>query len=686
MTILQGDIKLVKSLVMDDVPEGGGAPSSSVVIDGASNEIFSDVSNSDRVVGRVSARKLHLSIQSHDTDTYLGANLIVATPPPDPNVAITIFAGTVFEKRADAMNRLEAYLGVGVNYAGFLYGNHIQGQRSVQILQRTDERPSIGATLVLTKLEGAAGEYKQYVRITEAATALRTFTDANGDYTRYVLSLKISDPLLVDFPGFDAARSEPSKAATSLATKVSESIVTDAAQYQGVVALQEAAAIGDFTIKAETIFSQLVPSAQIETPIADARTNQVSAVPVPAGAAVTRNIAVAVNSNGTGTGYIGGAVVPGSMRATTNWGVIHIDKGGVIYDQANNAPLGTVDYENGIIYYSAGIGTSGVVAPVYTYTPAAVPQSVNQSAGFRVTSENRSLSYVRTMEPPPAPGTLSISYSVAGRWYVLRDDGTGALRGVSSAYGAGVVNFSTGTVQVTLGALPDVGSAIIFQWVESKTAPTTAIDVLSGGFFWPFNTSGAVSVDAGSEAIKPGTLSIAWTSGSTSYLVVDNGLGGLVTSGVNGGTGTVDYAKGVFKLQPAIVPVVGTSMVVSFNRTAKATSTLVLASGAGSLGVTGIKPGSFACVLTGQMRGQYLANPIVNWGPAASYRIADDGVGGLDVLIGTARVHVGTINYAAGTIAITANTVIPTAAAAQLLGFDNVFIASNDALAMFVQS
>ena len=681
MTILQSDIKLVKSQVMDDVPEGGGPPSSAVVIDGASNEIFADVSNSDRVIGRVSARKVHLSIQSHDTDTYLGANLLVATPPNDPNVSITIFAGTVFETRAQAINRLEAYLGTGVNYAGFLYGNHIQGQRSLQILQRTDELPPIGGTLVLTKLEGFSGEYKQYVRITEATVVLRTFTDAQGDYTRYVLTLKLSDPLLVDFAGFDVTRAEPTKAQTALATKISESIVTDAAKYQGVVELEEEALIGDFTIKAETIFTQLVPSAQIETAIADARTNQVSAVPVAVGGPISRTVTMVVANAGTGSGYIGGAILPGTLRGAPNWGAIHTDKNGVIYDQTGTA-LGTVDYENGLVTYTAGIGNSGSVAIPYTYTPAAVPPTVNESMGFTITTENRSQVFVRTLASPPTPGTLNVSYSVAGRWYVLRDDGTGALRGATSAYGAGVVNFATGTVSVTLGALPDVDSAVIFQWVNATVTETNNVSILAGGkFFWPVNSTGNVSLTNGSEAIKPGTVTISWTVGSLRTLT-DNGAGLLTGYG----TGFVNYAKGTIMLQPESLPPKGTIISVSFNRTAKVASTVSVASGSGSFGTTNIKPGSISLVVPGQLRGQYLGNSIVNWGAASSYRLVDDGVGGLDALIGNTRVHVGTVNYAAGTFLLTANTVVPFASAAQVVAYDNVFIADDNVLGMFTST
>ena len=55
MTILAGDIKLVASQVMDDVAEGGGAPTSTVIADGVSNAIFNDISEVDRAMGRVAS-------------------------------------------------------------------------------------------------------------------------------------------------------------------------------------------------------------------------------------------------------------------------------------------------------------------------------------------------------------------------------------------------------------------------------------------------------------------------------------------------------------------------------------------------------------------------------------------------------------------------------------------------------
>ena len=53
MPILTGDVKLVASQVMNDVEEGGGAPTSTEIVDGTSNALFNDISELDRAGGRV---------------------------------------------------------------------------------------------------------------------------------------------------------------------------------------------------------------------------------------------------------------------------------------------------------------------------------------------------------------------------------------------------------------------------------------------------------------------------------------------------------------------------------------------------------------------------------------------------------------------------------------------------------
>ncbi len=67
--------------------------------------------------------------------------MIVADPPDDPRVSVTIFkTGEVFDQREDAANRVEAYLNKGSLWEGYLFENHITGQRSIQIFQREARR------------------------------------------------------------------------------------------------------------------------------------------------------------------------------------------------------------------------------------------------------------------------------------------------------------------------------------------------------------------------------------------------------------------------------------------------------------------------------------------------------------------------------------------------------------------
>ena len=92
MPIQSGDVKLLKSAVMADVPEGGGAPTGLVIADGVSNAIFPDISELDRAGGRVNLRKSFVQVATDDTDTYFGANVIVAEPPQDERVSVTLFS------------------------------------------------------------------------------------------------------------------------------------------------------------------------------------------------------------------------------------------------------------------------------------------------------------------------------------------------------------------------------------------------------------------------------------------------------------------------------------------------------------------------------------------------------------------------------------------------------------------
>ncbi len=243
MPIQSGDVKLLKSAVMADVPEGGGAPTGITIADGVSNAIFPDISELDRAGGRVNLRKSFVSVQTGDTDTYFGANVIVAEPPQDARVSVTLFStAKTFDTREQAQVRIEAYLNKGPEWAGYLFENHIAGQRVIQLFQRTtDTIPNVGQTLVLIENEGLGTQKEQYVRATSVSVVERTFTYNNDqDYKASVVTVSISDALRYDFTGSPASRTFTRIGSS---TKARDTVVADASTYVGVVPLTHAASV-----------------------------------------------------------------------------------------------------------------------------------------------------------------------------------------------------------------------------------------------------------------------------------------------------------------------------------------------------------------------------------------------------------------------------------------------------------
>jgi len=558
MPILSGDIKLVASKVMDDVLEGGGAPTAVVIQDGVSNAIFPDISELDRAGGRVSLRKLHVTVQTDDRSTYMGSNIIVAEPPEDPNVSVTLFPSSgPFEVRSDATVRVEAYLAKGGEYFGYLYENHIIGQRGLQFFQRPDTPlPSVGMTLVLVEGEDTTAEKAQYVRLTTVDSETRIFYDPiTGDFPALLVNVGISDSLRFSFKGSPASRSYMR---SSTATKVRETLVADAGLYSGVVPLTAAASVGDFTVSGSSVFSQLVPSAQTEVPILDVRTNGLSMALVSSGVTATSLIPHEYPMTGRSR-FIGSPVIPGSINLIHPYygsaGPVVSDTAGKLICQG--AQVGTIDYDNGIVAFTSDpfVNSSGYYLQV-TYTPAVTPDLISDQRAIHVTAESRSLNYVFVIGNPPLPRTLSVSYLAQGRWYVLKDIGDGTLAGTSAAFGVGTVNYETGGVSVTLGALPDVGSSIVVISYSNSTSIAQSNTLLErASFYIPINSDGVISEMPGSKSFSPKNLIINWSVGGTVKNLIDASGAGTLTGN---GTGTINYSAGIVYISPNPLPPPGT--------------------------------------------------------------------------------------------------------------------------------
>lgn len=659
MPILEQDIVFLRSQVMADVPEGGGAASGAIVVDNQSNNVFDDIPELSRIVGEVSLRQVYLAVQTADTDVYRGARVIIGKPPGDPRVSALIFRTDAFDRRVDMQASIESYLARGPRWNGYLYETHIQGQRVIVLLQREGtELPSVGKTLVLVGNEGLGTEYEQYVRITSVATATRDFTISDGSgirsFRRQVVTCGISDALRYDFYGAEATDLDAGAPFEGKA-RVRDTLTADATRYYGAAPLAAAGSVGDISVKASDVYASLVPYAQSETPIVDAKPNQaIDGARAAAGdGAITFDTAAAFDS--THSLYVGGGILPGSLNITG--AAVLFDRAGLVVD-AGNAQVGTVDYVNGVISLVAPASYPGT--KTVTYKLGVDPGTASQSLGIPVTAGNRSSSWAFVLQPIPAAASLRVAYMAGGRWYVLADAGDGALRGADSSYGAGQLNRATGSVIVTCGALPDVDTKIIVTWAPSSTVAGSAPGAARAYF----------EVDL-ARPVSPGTLTVSWNDGAAVGSVTDN-AGTLAGDGVGG----IDYESGRFRLSPDVLPGPGATFTVALSDAGAGHNTALALTDSGSTLTgalqAGVAPGSLALTVTVShtFGGELFAPPATG-----TYTVVDE-AGALKVVMGdgTRSAAVGAINYATGAISL--NKSIPGFVARAFRHFIKVVVAA----------
>lgn len=584
MPIQEQNIVFVESQVMDDVPEGGGAATGSVIADGVMNNIFEDVSDLDRAYGRFSLRKIFLAVRTLDRDLFGGAKTVVTALPTDDALSYTLFSSNdPFDTRSEAADRVASYLYKGPMWQGYLYEAHIAGMRTIAVIQKPNSTlPPIGKTLCLTLNEGALNEIEQYVRVTEVSVAEVEFTDGidaqGGDqtYSRWIVSLSLSDALRADFPGHTPARVDSAYSFVGK-TRIRDTTVADAASYYGAQRLATAASIGDTTVRAASMFASLVPSSQSETPIANR------------------------------------ALVP---TAT--------------------------------LTLSAGSRQVEIVQQAHT-------------DGIDITAENRAYNYVRTLNPLPGPGALNVAYRANGNWYELADNGSGTLSGSDPAIGGGTVNYTTGSTVVTLGALPDVGSTIIYTWA----APAHYVSLI------PDSPQAAQIVFEAPDLVGPlvpGSITVTWRTpraGETpgSVVTATDATAGVISG--NGMTGTVDYTTPRIEIN-AIAADIDSTITVSYSRAAAESP----ATNPGPTTYThsfghAVRPRTVQVRVTDPVSGARMTLTDLNAdgnlvqaynaGPSAGgstmYWTTSEGAG-LDLGVGA---H-GTIDYATGAVTITTTT------------------------------
>jgi hypothetical protein len=448
MPIQEENIVFVESQVMADVPEGGGAATGKIIVDGQMNNVFEDISDLDRAYGRFNLRKLFLAVRTLSTDLYGGVKTAVTAVPSDDAIGYTLFTtNDPFDTRSEAADRVEAYLYKGPMWPGYLYENHIEGMRAISLIQKVGSvLPPVGKTLCLVQDEDLAGEKEQYVRVIDVSSTIAMFEDEKGEFFRMIVTMQLSDALRYDFNGHSPERFDLEYIYTGK-TRVRDTTVADATLYYSTQPLTLAANIGDTSVKAASMFTQLVPASQTES---------------------------------------------------------------ALVDQTMSPEL--------TITVSAGSRTVSFTQQGHSFAKY-------------VTPENRSFNQIQPLVPRPQPGVVSVAYMAQGNWYLLTDDGNGIISGSDPTFGTGTINYETGTASITLGALPDSGSDIVWTWGSSIDFETK-LGAINGYHY----------IDLPDNDVARNTVSVSYTQGGVLKTATDNGSGKLMQSTTQ--IGDVRYADG----------------------------------------------------------------------------------------------------------------------------------------------
>jgi len=181
MPITSDNIKLFASDTMDDFDTGGGAMTGNVIIDNEQNNIFNDISTTDRTYGRVSMRKIFGGVDTNTQDMYYGGHMVITKLPGDTEIGINLFnSEDWFDRRPSAASRVESYRAQGAKYNGWVWGTQHQGSRIVNIFQMTTASiPDRGDVFLL---RDDTANKQQYVKAASIEQEIVQRFDQSGVY------------------------------------------------------------------------------------------------------------------------------------------------------------------------------------------------------------------------------------------------------------------------------------------------------------------------------------------------------------------------------------------------------------------------------------------------------------------------------------------------------------------------
>ena len=458
MPITQNDLEILKSEIMADTPDGGGLPTGVAVIDGVSNNLFPDVSDIDRLIGRVRLRKVSLAVKTANAELLQAVRMLLTELPDNPNISVFFFKASDFaDRRVDAQNKIESYLAFGSKWAGHLLETQLTGQRVIQVsLDKGDQIPAVGQPLVIVQNEGQSDEFYQYIRPLKVDTIERRFQRTVSEtVTRIVATIEFGDTLNKTFNGLTVPEFYQNSN-TSRRAILREARVADAAKYYSASRLVEpVVAMQSRQVRLNSIYTQVVPSTQVETPILQRDPANQVATQARGNGVISINQSVNVATNTAFSLPSGIAVGTLSINVA---GRSLTDRDGQLVDGQNKA-YAAIKYGVGqITWYD--LLNNGQTTITGSYKPASEFTRVAQS-DYQVVEDGAGYNFVRELGAEPVPNSLKITYTVGGNNYLVHDDGRGSLID-EDGNGRGTVQGKTALL--TTAAIPDATSYIVYSF------------------------------------------------------------------------------------------------------------------------------------------------------------------------------------------------------------------------------
>lgn len=552
--IKREDIKIMHSQRDTDFDDAGGMITGRELISNKSNALFPGVDDVERTTGKISLRKIYVAVHSYGDqlldeegnpllgtdgepiivpETLMSSSLIVDSKAEDEKIHGIIFSTKDWaDTRQEADDYIVNYLIKASRINGQILERQVAGQKNLRLAMKPEDRPpSIGDTLCLVQDEDKPSEIEQYVRISRVESEIRIVRvqGVPEPIPMQFVTCEITTPLRYDFDGGPITIYDD-VVGRAIAR---ETAVVDAARYYGVKELTKDAKFGDMKVQLESVYGQIVPANESNISITDAQAGTDLTPSIKSGGVIHETLVESILPRRRF--YLSGGILPNSLEIEVS-GTTLTDRNGHIMN--GDVAIGTVDYARGILLF-------GENSPTYNgrksvrYIAAAAPFTPSNSDSIPITTNNRYETYNRTLLPIPEPGALIVSYRSLDNWYTLRDKGSGELVGDLPGSGVGTVSYTTGTVSLSLAALPDADSEIIFTWGTATTYYDRASDA-------PLKLP-TIKYELERPYVQPSTLTLTWREGDEERLAKDNGSG-LITGDIGG---EINYSEGILELKPS---------------------------------------------------------------------------------------------------------------------------------------